>query len=41
MEDSGHCIPQEVDRIVAQVYQSVDDLVAMIGSSKASQMGAP
>lgn len=41
IEDSGHCIPQESDRIVAQVYESVDDLVAMIGTSNASQVGAP
>jgi len=41
IEDSGHCIPQEVDRIVAQVYESVDDLVEMTRPSNASQAAAP
>lgn len=41
MENSGHCIAQETDRIITQVYQSVDDLVDAINGGTSAQMTAP
>ena len=41
LEDSGHCIAQETDRIIEQVYKSVDDLVAKISPNITSQTSAP